>query len=170
MRPPTIEDIPEPPLRRPSPPLPLSGPILEQIIAYPPLPPEDGTLPTPVLSSHEQTAHSSIPPSGVVNEPTYGQQDPSSGATGLRTVHDSLHPASDHSRLRTVNVLPIILSNNVCVDRDDGVEYLTTYKINRDLDSVDVLTSARLATLHQADLDTVYVVGSTLNISSLVTL
>jgi hypothetical protein len=50
--------------------------------------------------------------------------------------------------LPALNVLPIVLSNKVSIDADDGIEFGTAYKLNRDLEFVEIVTPAVLAGLH----------------------
>ncbi|KAJ7246657.1 hypothetical protein C8J57DRAFT_1241299 [Mycena rebaudengoi] len=94
--------------------------------------------------------------------------------SSVSEARDVLHWASTVSApvsgVASLNVLLIVLSNKVSIDADDGIEFGTAYKLNRDLEFVDIVTPAVLAGLHASGIDTLYVFCSTLNVSAFITL
>ncbi|KAJ7209372.1 hypothetical protein C8J57DRAFT_1733876, partial [Mycena rebaudengoi] len=180
--------------RRPSPPLPLNGPILEQIMFVSDSVPSAPPL-LDAVGDHSASVPAALPPRQPIPSPphmytvplAYGSLDRAhSPGADLPSVHprtdllsgpEPLDPSaptygvppevpldrahseggdvpssvlSDRAAIdplpmptRQLNVLPVVLSNNISVDADDGVQFVTTYKLNRDMEFVDVLTPER---------------------------
>ncbi|KAJ7286215.1 hypothetical protein C8J57DRAFT_1708564, partial [Mycena rebaudengoi] len=172
----SLVELPEPMPRRQTPPLPLNGPVLQQLYDYPPISAapdvvEDAQRAEPDavhsapagISEADRRAESDAvhPPSLSVPSPLH----PPSPVAG-RGQGDTSVPRSPSQDI--LNVLPVLLSNRISVDARDGIQYLSTYTLNRDFQFISVLTPAVLATLHPADIGTRHIFCTTSDIANFV--
>lgn len=68
------------------------------------------------------------------------------------------------------DVLPLLLSNSISVDQQDGVDYLTCYLLNRSYEFVDIATPEVISSIHVDDFGATYKLGHTSNVSEFVRL
>lgn len=72
--------------------------------------------------------------------------------------------------INDVNVLPILLSNDICVDSKDGDEYVSCYTLNRSYEFEEIFSASSLERLHHDDIGTKYVFCYSQNIAAVVQL
>lgn len=61
--------------------------------------------------------------------------------------------------LSDVDVLPIVLSNDLCVNTCDGTDFLTKYRLNRSYEFIEIVSSSTLDSIHVDDLGHKYILG-----------
>lgn len=68
--------------------------------------------------------------------------------------------------MSNIDVLPILLSNEICVDAKDGQGYISTYYLNRSYDFEEICSPASIK--HPADIGTKYLVCYSYDIANVV--
>ncbi|KAJ7500715.1 hypothetical protein B0H11DRAFT_1908589 [Mycena galericulata] len=90
-----------------------------------------------------------------------------------RTLPDEISETGGPLTLQTLDdldVLPMTLSNEILVDVDDGVTFISTYKLNRSFDYEGIVTEESVKALFSADMDSVYVPAFSPDIATFVSL
>jgi hypothetical protein len=67
--------------------------------------------------------------------------------------------------LDNIDVLPLMMSNDLIVDENDGFTFVSTYELNRHFSYIEPVENQTLQTLHSADMGSKCIVGYMDNMS-----
>lgn len=76
--------------------------------------------------------------------------------------------AATHESMDDLDVLPLMINNDIIVDVEDSISYISTYKLNRSFDCLGLVTKHMVGDLHRADMEFKYKTVHVPNISGFV--